>query len=38
VRAGVDTADSLRERAVHGLAAADRSLALRPWGRDDPLA
>ena len=38
VRAGVDTPASLRERAARGLDDADRTIALRPWGVDDPLA
>jgi NAD(P)-dependent dehydrogenase (short-subunit alcohol dehydrogenase family) len=38
VRAGVDTPASLRERAARGLDDADRTIALRPWGADDPLA
>ena len=37
VRAGVDTAASLRERAGLGLDEAARSLRLRPWGPTDPL-
>jgi len=38
VRAGVDTPASLRERAARGLGDADRTIALRPWGDDDPLS
>jgi NAD(P)-dependent dehydrogenase (short-subunit alcohol dehydrogenase family) len=37
VRAGVDTAESLRERAVLGLGDGARTLHLRPWGASDPL-
>jgi NAD(P)-dependent dehydrogenase (short-subunit alcohol dehydrogenase family) len=37
VRAGVDTPASLRERAPR-LDDADRTISLRPWGDDDPLA
>jgi NAD(P)-dependent dehydrogenase (short-subunit alcohol dehydrogenase family) len=37
VRAGVDTAASLREQAVRGLDDADRTITLRTWGDDDPL-
>ena len=37
VRAGVDTAGSLRERAGLGLDEAARTLRLRPWGATDPL-
>ena len=38
VRAGVDSPESLRARAARGLERADRTLALLPWGDDDPLA
>ena len=38
VRAGVDTVESLRERATSTLGDADRTLVLRPWGPNDPLA
>ena len=38
VRAGVDTPASLREGATRGLGDADRTIALRPWGDDDPLS
>ena len=38
VRAGVDTPASLRERAARGLDDAGRTITLRPWGVDDPLA
>jgi len=37
VRAGVDTPESLRERAALGLAETDRTITLVPWGSDDPL-
>jgi NAD(P)-dependent dehydrogenase (short-subunit alcohol dehydrogenase family) len=37
VRAGTDTVESLRARAEVGLGELDRTLALRPWGDDDPL-
>ncbi|WP_406831156.1 SDR family NAD(P)-dependent oxidoreductase [Pedococcus sp. KACC 23699] len=37
VRAGVDTAASLRDRATGGLDDADRTITLVPWGDDDPL-
>ena len=37
VRAGVDTVESLVARAGSGLAAADRTITLSPWGDDDPL-
>jgi NAD(P)-dependent dehydrogenase (short-subunit alcohol dehydrogenase family) len=37
VRAGVDTVDSLRERAARGLAGGDRTLTVQRWGADDPL-
>ena len=38
VRAGADTVESLRARARAGLGELDRTLALRTWGADDPLA
>ena len=38
VRAGADTVESLRARAQAGLDELDRTLALRTWGADDPLA
>lgn len=38
VRAGVDTVESLRERAASAPADADRTLVLQAWGPDDPLA
>ena len=38
VRAGVDTVESLRERASHGLGEQDRTLGLIRWGEDDPLS
>ena len=38
VRAGVDTPESLRARAAHGLSASDRTLGLLRWGDDDPLS
>ncbi|NNM44671.1 SDR family NAD(P)-dependent oxidoreductase [Knoellia koreensis] len=37
VRVGVDTAESLEERARAGLAETDRTLGLIRWGDDDPL-
>ena len=37
VRAGVDTLDSLRERAGVGMGDGARTLRLRPWGPSDPL-
>jgi NAD(P)-dependent dehydrogenase (short-subunit alcohol dehydrogenase family) len=37
VRAGVDTVESLRERALRGLGEDDRTLGLIRWGEDDPL-
>jgi NAD(P)-dependent dehydrogenase (short-subunit alcohol dehydrogenase family) len=37
VRAGVDTPESLRERARLGLDEAARMLRLQPWGSSDPL-
>ncbi len=38
VRAGVDHPDELARRAAAGLGPAVRTLALMPWGEDDPLA
>jgi NAD(P)-dependent dehydrogenase (short-subunit alcohol dehydrogenase family) len=38
VRAGLDTVESLRERASLGLAENDRTLGLIRWGEDDPLS
>ena len=38
VRAGVDTPESLRERAASGLGESTRRLTLEPWGSGDPLA
>lgn len=38
VRAGADTPASLAARAAAGLGDDDRTLRLRPWGDDDPLA
>jgi hypothetical protein len=38
VRAGLDTAESLRARAAAGLRESDRTITLVPWGADDPLA
>jgi NAD(P)-dependent dehydrogenase (short-subunit alcohol dehydrogenase family) len=37
VRAGVDTPESLRERAGLGMDDAARMLRLQPWGSSDPL-
>ena len=37
VRAGVDTVESLRERAARGLGDDDRTIGLVRWGDDDPL-
>ena len=37
VRAGVDTPESLRERAAAGLDDSARTITLVPWGSDDPL-
>jgi NAD(P)-dependent dehydrogenase (short-subunit alcohol dehydrogenase family) len=37
VRVGVDTAESLEQRARAGLAETDRTLGLVRWGDDDPL-
>lgn len=37
VRVGVDTVESLEERARQGLHEADRTLGLLRWGDDDPL-
>ena len=37
VRAGADTAGSLREQAALGLDQAARTLRLQPWGSSDPL-
>ena len=37
VRAGVDTPETLRERAALGMDEDARTLRLRPWGLDDPL-
>ena len=37
LRAGVDTVESLRARADHGLDETDRTLGLLRWGTDDPL-
>lgn len=38
VRAGVDTPTSLRAAAQAGLPEGARTIRLRPWGDDDPLA
>jgi hypothetical protein len=38
VRVGVDTPESLVERAAQGLDDADRTLGLVRWGDDDPLS
>ncbi|SDQ51944.1 SDR family NAD(P)-dependent oxidoreductase [Quadrisphaera sp. DSM 44207] len=38
LRAGVDTAPALRERAAAGLPERARTLGLLPYGPDDPLA
>lgn len=38
VRAGLDTVEDLRRRAEAGLPEDARTLRLRPWGPDDPLA
>lgn len=38
VRAGVDTPSSLAAQGLRGLGPDDRTLRLRPWGPDDPLA
>jgi NAD(P)-dependent dehydrogenase (short-subunit alcohol dehydrogenase family) len=37
VRAGVDTVESLENRAAKGLSGTDRTLGLLRWGDDDPL-
>lgn len=37
IRAGVDSPASLQARAERGLADADRTIGLIPWGEDDPL-
>jgi len=37
VRAGVDTAATLRAQAASGLVEGARTLRLRPWGSSDPL-
>lgn len=38
VRAGLDTAESLRARSAAGLREIDRTITLVPWGAGDPLA
>ena len=38
VRAGVDTPESLTERARLGMEDDDRKLRLRPWGPSDPVS
>lgn len=38
VRAGSDDLDTLREKAAQGLPDAARTIRLRPWGDDDPVA
>ena len=38
VRAGVDTVESLQERAEQGIGEGDRTLGLLRWGEDDPLS
>lgn len=38
VRAGADHLDTLRKLSAEGLADGARTLRLRPWGSDDPVA